>query len=176
MNRAILALAYATMFAFGFLDNARGPAFPEIIDQLHLTSLQGSQMFALASLSALLVNLFGKKWLTWPGPMNSLRFWLFMQVIGCFGTGLAGTLQPAYPILIISSILLGAGSGGSSICINVLTVHASTPKTKRRALSGLHSMYGIASMMAPILVGFAPNMDFSGAMFLKLLPSCHWRF
>jgi fucose permease len=169
MNKALLALAYATMIAFGFVDNARGPAFPEIIDQLNLTNLQGSQMFALASLSALFVNLFGKKWLAWPGPMNSLRFWLFMQVIGCFGTGLAGSMQPAYPILIISSILLGAGSGGSSICISVLTVHASTPKTKRRALSGLHAMYGIASMAAPLLVGFAPNMGLLWGDVFKLI-------
>jgi fucose permease len=54
-----------------------------------------------------------------------------------------------FALLIGSSFLLGLGLGGTTLATNLLVAYGSTEHNRRRFYGGLHSMYGISSVIAP---------------------------
>ena len=56
-NWSYIIIAYASLFVLGLLDNARGPYFPDILEDLELTDSQ-SGLFLLFPHSLLLLQLF----------------------------------------------------------------------------------------------------------------------
>jgi len=160
MNKPLLIVAYASLFFFGITDNARGPAYPEILRQLDLTNTQGSFLFASSSFFSFLLSLSSSKWLRRMHLHQALRVGLSLLVLSCLFMGLSAQfLSPA--ALIMASLLQGSGMGICGVTMNLMVDKASPQTLRRRAFGGLHATYGIASLIAPLLyaqaIGFGLN-------------------
>ncbi len=150
-----IAVSYLVLFCFGFADNGRSASFPQMIAFFGITNLEAAQIFAFSSITSLLANLVGRHWLKWLGDWSAQRVFVLLVSIGCFGIGMSGVLK-SFPLILASSALLGLGMGGSAICVNSIVGRLSSTKNRRRLFSGLHSMYGVASVIAPLaFVAFA---------------------
>lgn len=142
----LILLSYGSLFTYGLIDNARGPVFPEILKAFTLTDSQGSIFFFLASLGALVVVVLAFYWLPKVGDVQALRFFTVCQIAGILLIGLSSS----YEFVLVGAALFGASMGGLGLLGNLLTALAATPNVRRQALSGLHGMYGISSLIAPL--------------------------
>lgn len=145
---AYIGLAYLSLFSFGFVDNARGPVFPDLLADFQLSDSNGAWFFFTASAAMLANNVLLFRWMERAGPFAVLRLYSAIQTVGLLIMGL-GT---SYAIVLLGSAIVGLSLGGLGVSVNVLVgVHAAESH-RRRVLSGLHCMYGISSLLAPLLV------------------------
>lgn len=157
----------------GYLDNSRGPAYPLILKDLSLTPNLGAWFFSLASLSGLLVYLSSSMWLPVLGVVRGTKISLIIMGLGSMFMGLIPYLENQYYYLLFFSMVFGIGQGLSSFCMNLLVAEGCTPSTRSRAFSALHSCYGVASFVAPLV--FTQFMEWKGSwsqfyLFMSALP------
>jgi MFS transporter, FHS family, glucose/mannose:H+ symporter len=144
----VISLCYLSLFAFGLTDNTRGPVFPDLLREFSLSDSAGSFFFLTASGAALINNVFAFRLLERKGSYWVLQVYSVLKVVGI----LLMALGPTYPLIIAGAGIFGMGMGGLGIAQNILVAQASPPNLRRRILSGLHCMYGVASLLAPLYV------------------------
>ncbi len=150
MNWTLLLFSYLTLFSVGLMDNSRGPIFPLILNHFGVDHEYGSLFFSVTALSAVGSSLLARWWLPGFGLIRSLRLFLLIQSIGFFLLGYFAQTTTRFPLFLFAAGLYGFGAGALSILVNIMASQATDSKHHRRALSGLHSNYGIASFLAPI--------------------------
>lgn len=147
-----VVLAYFTLLAQSLIDNGRGPAYPDILLTFNLNSTSGAKLFALASFAGLFASLSAKWWLPKLELIKGSIISLSLMTVGCFLFGRSANV--GVWLLDFSSFLMGLGMGGANICMNLL-IAKGTPQTHRRQFyAGLHSVYGLGSLSAPLLLSF----------------------
>lgn len=150
-----ILLAYFSLFCSGLMDNIRGPAYPDILTCFGVTMSVGSLFFAVASFTGLPVIVFGRLWIAYVGEVRGQLISILLMGIGFLGVGLSGYLYNGYTEFIISAAVFGAGLGATSFTTNVLIAMGTNEGNRRRFFSGLHSMYGLASVIAPTMYALA---------------------
>jgi MFS family permease len=168
MNYQFIILAYSSLFILGFVDNARGPFYPEFLSTFGLLENQGSFIFSFSSLSSFVASFFAKQWLQRFGLFLSGRFFLAVQSASIVVFGLSGYYQ-SFWLMLIASVLFGAAIGGLGVCNNLLVAKGSDPPRLRQFFSGLHSMYGLASIVAPMLAGWVLSQHWPWHHFFLVL-------
>ena len=154
---AVVAFAYACLFAFGFLDNARGPAFPFILEDLDLTDTQGSWLFSATSITSFFAS-YSCRWiLPVTGSLWALRIGLATMAVGVVGLGLADSLFT----LVLAACLMGVGQGTNVVAQHTIIQESSPSHQWRRLFSGLHSTYGFASLLVPLMFGQLIGWDWA---------------
>jgi fucose permease len=150
MNWPLIIISYLSLFVFGITDNLRGPIFPEIIKAFNVSNANASLIFASSSLSGFLISFISiyllKKY-SRRTILDIAAFVLFLTLIGF-------SIVTNFKIFVILSILFGMSSGVLGLIPNILVPIGSTEKYRQQFISGLHSMYGISSLLAPLLVAF----------------------
>ena len=96
-------------------------------------------------------NLLADKWLNRWGVMGSLRRYLLLLGAGCVTIAIANRIEVVW----LGIAMLGASFGGLAVAQNLLVIHGSSPQRRTQAISGLHLMYGVASLLAPIAVSIS---------------------
>ncbi len=144
----LILISYASLFVFGISDNIRGPLFPEILQEFNISDSMGSLMFALSSLSGFVASHFARNLLR-RFDRRSILQW---ACVGLTITMIGLASAPNFYVFLFFSILFGLNSGIIGLVPNVLVPLGSSPEKKQQLLSGLHAMYGIASLIAPMLV------------------------
>lgn len=141
--------AFGSLMSLGWLDNARGPIYPLILQDLGISHTQGGMFFALASFTAVVANFIVPLLLRY---MSSLQLLLSGMVLLVFFP-LAVFVSSTYVILLFSAIIFGFSLGIISVTQNIV-VEESVPLHKKRVfLSLLHSTYSLSALMAPLLIG-----------------------
>ncbi len=143
-----LLLGYATLFVYGLVDNSRGPIFPDILREFNLSDSAGSFFFFTSSGTALINNILAFRWMEKAGPYRTTIVYSFSLVIGLAIMAAA----PVFPVQIVGCVFFGASLGGLGLSVNLLVASAVVGENRRRALAGLHGMYGIASLISPLLI------------------------
>lgn len=148
----LIVVSFVSLFILGFCDNLRGPLFPEIIKHFQVSDTLGSAYFALTSFVAFFASYFIRK----HKQTHSLLQFLNLGIL-CLGIAfLTEAFSPSYEILMIGVVFFGISFGFLQVSQNNLVVYGTTEKNRSRMLSGLHSMYGISSLIAPLFVaGFS---------------------
>lgn len=148
MNWRWLFLAFAALFVFGFSDNIRGPIYPELLSHFQISHVEGAWFFALVSLTSVVSSVLAPLLISKLGHINVLRLALFSmassQVI--FAT------VPRFDLILIGSIFYGAGAGALGVVQNVMVLLGSETRYHQKFQSALHSCYGAASLLAPLVV------------------------
>ncbi len=171
INWFLIFLAYAGLFVYGLVDNARGPVYPDILSTFTLTDAQGSVFFFLSSLMATVANATAFYWLK---RWHAMKMFLVFAIFQSLGLALIA-ISPSYPLLLSGSALFGLSMGGLGLLVNVFAANATGNEHRRRAMSGLHGMYGISSLLAPLVVtliyrfGGGWRAAIGGLAFLPLL-------
>lgn len=146
------AFTYLSMFVLGISDNIRGPLFSDLITFFHLSNSEASFSFALASTAALLAN------------MSSVLLFKKFNLSQVLATSLfimaAGTLimgwSPGFSSYLIGAALFGASMGFLGVTQTLMIAESVEPANQSRALSGLHGIYGLSSLLAPLVAALSP--------------------
>ncbi|MES2854375.1 MAG: MFS transporter [Bdellovibrionota bacterium] len=148
INWFLILLAYSGLFFYGLVDNSRGPVFPDILATFQLSDSMGSVFFFLGSFAATMANATAFIWLKrWPA-LVSFRFFICLQT---FGLAIVAW-GPTYSVVLVGVFFFGLSLGGYGLLVNVLASEASVGDTRRRVIAGLHAMYGVSSLIAPLAV------------------------
>jgi MFS transporter, FHS family, glucose/mannose:H+ symporter len=164
-------LAYLTLFSLSIIDNSRGPAYPDILTYFSIGSTRGSFLFAIATASGLISSITAKWWLKKFSLTQSCAFSLLILSLGSLSFGLSAKF--GLYILDLASVLIGIGMGCSNICMNLLISRGTSDKHRRQFFSGLHSVYGIGSFLAPLLLSFSYSLHrswFEFFIIISLIP------
>ncbi|MCB0062547.1 MAG: MFS transporter [Caldilineaceae bacterium] len=136
---------FFSFFAFGFVDNIKGPALPSLLQDLNLSYSQGGGILFGAYLGFVIATLLA-------GPVSDLlgnRAILFAAGLfitaGMVGLGMAST----YPLLFLAMLVVGLGTGSIEVGGNGLIV-ALHREAQGRFLNLLATFHGIGSMIAPL--------------------------
>jgi MFS transporter, FHS family, glucose/mannose:H+ symporter len=146
--RKLIWLSYGSLFALGLADNIKGPLYPEVRAQFLLGNVRGSLFFALASLMLIPGGYLGSFFIRRAGRLATLKLSLFLlslslSLIACLGD---------FNLILSAVVLSGAALGMLGVVQNVIVVESAYPEELSRWQSGLHSMYGLASLIAPQIV------------------------
>lgn len=144
----LVALGYLSLFTFGFVDNVRGPIFPDLLKEFALSDTMGGMFFLVSSATGLVNNVLLFKWIERIGAFRTTLVYSFAQMLGLLIIGFG----QEFGMTLFGAVFLGTSLGGLGISVNVLVIEGASPARRRQALSGLHSMYGVSSLFAPLLV------------------------
>ncbi|MBC7370350.1 MAG: MFS transporter [Bdellovibrionaceae bacterium] len=148
MNWGYIVLAYLSLFVLGLADNSRGPLFPEILKTFSVSDSEGAVFFAVGSFLGFIGSYSVRYFLPKINRVPTLQVSLVAMAVGLIGMAYA---QEFYQLLIFSAVF-GFSLGIVGVVQNILATVGSTPQRRQRMLSGLHSVYGMSSLMAPLVV------------------------
>lgn len=160
-----ISVAYISLLILALLDNIRGPFYPDILTELQLNGSGGSLFFAAVNLFAFLASwragVLLKRW----SPLLLLIASAFL-----FGAGLLGMAWSESVVSLVSTCAIyGIGYGGLALSINLLVCQEAEGERRPRLLSGLHGMYGLASLVAPLVALLCRRSGLSWRQSLSLL-------
>lgn len=150
ITRALVAQGYASLFVFGFIDNARGPYFPEITRDLALSDTRASWFFATTSLLALVGSHFTAKLITHVSLQIAIRVGLMLLGLSLFGLTFVNTFWQ----MILVTALMGVFFGLINVTQNLCIQFGASAEHRPRLFSGLHSMYAASSLLAPLAITY----------------------
>lgn len=143
----LIFLAYASLLCFGLVDTFRGPYFSQIINDFSLGENSGAAFFALTSIMISWCSGRGSGWLHRMGARGLLNLSSLMMALGFFIISAASSVV----LLYLGSVVLGSGMGFATLAQNVTIMERSPAHSRSRWLSGLHTMYSLAAILAPAI-------------------------
>ena len=143
---ALILLSYVSLLVLSLLDNIRGPFYPEVLHTFTMTGTWGSWFFAMTSLFAFIGSTTTHRLLNYWSCFTVL--WVASATLG-IGFALMA-LSPSFLILLPCCALFGWAYGALNVAQNVMVYECSPHELRRRFFSGLHSMYGLAALAAPL--------------------------
>ncbi len=148
MKWSYLFLAFLAMLVLGLADNIRGPVFPDLLREFSLSDSRGSLFFMCASASGLVINIASVWWLRRYGPLSGIKIFQSFMSLGLFTISFSSSLIALY----LGAVFVGLSFGGTGITQNILISWGATPKLRRKFYATLHSIYGLASLLAPLVL------------------------
>lgn len=152
MKISYIVFCFASLFIFGLIDNSRGPVYPEILKQFNITKSSGSLIFSLPSLMSFLMALISRFWLEKFGAIRATKISLVIIALAVVIMGISAKNPDGFQVFILASGLFGIGVGFLSIPLNMIIANVVPIENRQKVFSGLHSMYGMASLIAPSLL------------------------
>lgn len=141
--------AYFSLFVLALADNIRGPLFPELISYFQVSNTVGSSFFGIASFSGFIGSYFAQNFMRKFGVFNSLKIALGLLAIGLLL--IASSRDFFY--MQVSAFIFGYNFGFMGVLQNYLVNRFAPKEELSRYQAGLHSMFGLASFLAPFMVG-----------------------
>ena len=166
----LIVIAYISLLILSLLDNLRGPFYPELIADLQLSATAGSAFFAVTNLFSFIGSWSSHRILK---HRSSLQLMTVSSVFVGFGYA-AIALSPRYGYLLGACMLFGFAYGALNLAQNVMVFEGSPPLRRRQMFSGLHAMYGLASLAAPLLASVFIESGYSwgqGFLIMAALPA-----
>lgn len=150
----ILFFACTSMFALGLADNIRGPLFPDLIHFFQLSNTEASCSFAITSAFSFLGNIAAERILR-RISIDRLLVWS-LNILSLALLGMA--VAPTFLFYMIAAAFFGLGMGLMGIVQNLMVAENVNGEFQTKALSGLHSIYGLSSLVAPFVASYAPEI------------------
>jgi fucose permease len=169
MNIALIFFSYLSLFCLGFIDNSRGAIYPSILSHFSIGNGMGSLIFSIASLASFTATIFARKWLFSIGLIKATHIGLLSYFLGCFVMWLSSSTVYSFGLFLLGSFIFGLGLGIHGISLNLIIGTTIAEKFKRRVFSGLHAMYGMASLIAPFFVQLSQSYKIIWSEYVLLL-------
>lgn len=164
-------LTYLSIFCLGFIDNIRGPLFSEILHFFSLSDGQGAWFFTVSSGFSLIGSLASVWIVNQTDRIRGMRLSLFLLGLG----GAIISFAPHFMVLLLGAAIIGFSFGLMGTLQNVLVTIGASSHRRQQFVTGLHAMYGLASLLAPLFAALIMRMfnqwrwAFSFAALLPLL-------
>lgn len=163
-------IAWSSLFALGLVDNARGPVFPDVLKEFQLSDTAGSFFFLTASLASVIHNTIFFRFLAQTDPKRLVGLYTLIMA----GGALLIASATDYRATLVACAILGIGFGGLGVGQNA-AVQMAPAEHRQRAMGWLHTMYGLSSFAAPLLISYLSAGSEGGgwrlALSLLSLPS-----
>lgn len=157
----LLWVSFFSLFILGFADNIRGPLFPEIIHSFGLTDSLAAWYFALSSFMSFVGSYLVRKYKT----VSQLLKLLYLGILFIFISFVIQRWASSYFLVLSGVVFFGLSVGFLGVAQNNLVIIATRPKNRSRMLSYLHSMYGTASLLAPLFVAWLSDHRWQEILF-----------
>jgi FHS family glucose/mannose:H+ symporter-like MFS transporter len=121
--------------------------------------------------------LFSKPWMQRFGAVKATRIASLFLMVAIFTMGFSAQYKNMFWLFLSANIILGLATGILSITQNIIISNSTPDHLRQRFFSGLHSMYGLASFIAPVILSglFHYDLDWrSYFMGLALIPLIHF--
>ncbi len=142
----------------GYADNVRGPLFNEILNAFSVSDGKGAWFFATSSFMSFVGSLSAGLLLQYFHRIFILQLGLVIMAISLLGMSVA----PSFELLLLCAVFFGLSIGLLSVIQNSLvTIGVPQPQKRRQLLSGLHAIYGIASLFSPLIVAILYEIPYS---------------
>lgn len=155
-HMGFLISGFASLFVISFLDNSRGPILPLLCEKLQIPYETAGTFLTLGCIAAVIstyiLGYFLKR-------TSERKIALIIAGI-CLIPGFVAPFVNSVTTLLLLGILMGASVTLMGTLTNVLTIKGSPSHLRGRHLSLQQVMYGIGSLLAPLV--------FSKLLFLKL--------
>lgn len=142
-----ILISYLSLFVFGLCDNVRGPLFPEIMKAFGVSDAVGSWMYALSNISGFISSYLARYLLRRYDRHSVLQGGAIALIISNLGLAFA----PNFGFFLFFSFTFGLSLGIVGLIPNVLVPLGSSAEKKQQLLAGLHAMYGVASLLSPLI-------------------------
>ena len=160
-RRLLFHTLYLAYISAGVISILPGPTLSLLAAHTHVSLAQGSWIFTSSAtgfaLGAVMAGVLGK----WFSPKSILLVGLALMG----GTGMLIPAVHSFPLLLVAQFIKGFGFGLLDVSVNVLSALA-FHDTLGESLNGLHSSFGIGSLLAPLLLSLT----------LALLHDFTWAF
>lgn len=161
----VISVSWSSLFALGLVDNARGPVLPDLSSEFSLSLEARSLFFFVSSLSAFVHNVAVFKFLERESAIKLIGLYSLVLAFGSAALAFANSFNA----VLLAAVAMGVGFGGLGVGQNSALKNLG-PRMRARAVAGLHAMYGLASIIAPVVaVAFFP--DWRKVFILFALPS-----
>ena len=160
MKFGYIILAYISLISLSLIDNGRSASYSFILKDFAIETSLGSLIFTLASATGVVANLTAKWWLRWLGLINSTRVSLIIISISSYFFYYSAKINYFHGFL-TSSAIVGFGLGILAITMNVMVSEGALDHNRRNYLSGLHGVYGLSSLLAPLILNFMISRYFA---------------
>ncbi len=144
---ALIFLAYGSLFTLSLLDNIRSPYFPDLLQALQLNGTKGALYFSVTSLFAFIGSWSSHRLIQYRSSLFLLQVSSVIVALGFAAISRANNLST----LLMCCAFFGFGYGSINLAQNLIVVEASPIHLRRQIFSGLHSMYGLAALVAPLV-------------------------
>ncbi len=146
--------ACLSMIVLGLADNIRGPLFAELLHFFSLSNTQGSATFAATSAAAFFGNVVSAPLMRIMTLARLLIFSVLMMALGLFAMGIA----PTFVVYMLSAVVFGFSLGLMAVVQNLIVAENVVTEKQPKALSALHALYGLSSLLAPFIASRAPEI------------------
>jgi fucose permease len=152
-SKLLLTIAcFLSFFAFGFIDNLKGPILPELIRTEHFSLSQGGTLFFGAYIGFIVATLLAG---VVADRVGNRRVLLLAGLCLCFGL-IGVSLVNSFAPLILWLSLVGLGLGAIEVGANGLIVELH-PHNPGRYLNLLATFHGTGSFLVPLYVAWLIN-------------------
>lgn len=141
------ASCFLAFFAFGFIDNLKGPILPELLRTENLSLSQGGTLLLGAYVGFIVATLFTGFVADWLGNRKALFFAGLLLCSGLFGV----SFNTNFAFLIAMMGCIGLGLGAIEVGANALIVEMH-PDSPGLYLNLLATFHGIGSFLVPLYV------------------------
>lgn len=175
MSRRVVLFAYLSLFALGICDNLRGTLYPEFLKEYGFTDSQGAWLWALNSLGGAAGSFMTRRLLKYGDRVQVLSWGLVMLFIGLFATAAAPGAGTMFAVWLFFGVALGILAVPQNVLASVYAPEGRRPQV----MAGLHSMYGLSSLLAPIAAVAVVTMTGSWRapfVALALVPAMVWLY
>ncbi len=152
MKNTIITFSYLALFCVGLMENSRGAFYTDFINLFNVSTSSGSLLFSLSSLASFLATITSRFWLYRLSSVFATRVGLIFLFISTVIFYSVTYINQNFSIFMSLNLVYGLGIGILSISLNNLICENSRVDQRSRLLSGLHSMYGLASLVAPYIL------------------------
>ena len=159
----ITAGGFFSFFAFGFLDNLKGPLLPELLRDLEFSYSQGGTILLGTYLGFLIATLITGVLADRYGNGTVLIIAGVCLVLGMVAFSYGDT----FTLLFISMMIFGLGLGAIEVGGNGLIVELYDAE-RGRYLNLLAAFHGIGALLAPIYVAQLLQIDFTWRQIFRL--------
>ncbi len=165
MKRTALLLSYSLLLIISYFDNLRGPLLPLIAQEFSLTASQSGLFLSLGSASAFLAATL---MIPLKPRFRSHHLAYFALISGLISAFMAIFVQGPLTVYAFG-LLAGFAVSFCGTVSNIILIETPLGEHKSRYLCGLHGMYGLGSMLGPIILANTVRMDINWR-FLMILP------
>jgi len=150
LNKLLTFTGFIFLLMAAYLDNTRGPLLPIFNQVLNLQYGKSSLLLSVGYLSALftlvILTISSKK-------ISDKSFALFFSILSLLLCFFSKFVTNFYCFILFAA-MLGSAIAGFGVISNIFVIRGTTPKFHSRSLAALHTMYGLGSSIAPIVVGW----------------------
>ncbi|MBY0371625.1 MFS transporter [bacterium] len=139
------------MLIASFFDSLRGPLLPLISHELGLSYERVSLFLVVGYISAVI---FGRSLIPLIEKWGVRRLAMTLCGLGPVAA-LAALGVGGLPSLLVLGVLVGCLSSAIGAVANLFVLDGTTPQKRGRFYSFLHTMYGLGSQAAPLILGIA---------------------